>query len=118
MTSGFRSGHVNLRYVSLMSERIGEQARTFANDYDGSLLRSHGPGRITAAPGATGLSKGNAPRVWSVTSSHANIQGLLIAANHKLKRFLVSTGRGRHHAPCGSFVALPGEPGRLSAGYG
>ena len=46
---------------------------------------------------------------------NANIQGLLIAAGQNLKRFLAATGWGRRHAPCGSLVALPREPGRLSA---
>lgn len=46
---------------------------------------------------------------------NANIQGLLIAAGQNLKRFLAATGWDRRHAPCGSLVALPGEPGRLSA---
>ena len=46
---------------------------------------------------------------------NANIQGLLIAAGQNLKRFLAATGWGRRHAPCGSLVALPREPGQLSA---
>ena len=46
---------------------------------------------------------------------NANIQGLLIAAGQNLKRFLVATGWGRRHAPCGSLVAFPMEPQRLSA---
>ena len=45
---------------------------------------------------------------------NANIQGLLIAAGQNLKRFLAATGWGRRHAPCGSLLALPGEPLRLS----
>jgi Transposase DDE domain len=45
---------------------------------------------------------------------NANIQGLLIAAGQNLKRLLAVTGWGRRHAPCGSLVALPREPGRLS----
>jgi hypothetical protein len=49
---------------------------------------------------------------------NANIQGLLIAAGQNLKRFLVATGWGRRHAPCGSLVALSTEPDRLSAAYG
>ena len=49
---------------------------------------------------------------------NANIQGLLIAAGQNLKRFLAATGWGRRHAPCGSLLALPEEPGRLSAVYG
>jgi hypothetical protein len=48
---------------------------------------------------------------------NANIQGLLIAAGQNLKRFLAATGWGRRHAPCGSLVALPTEPDRLSAAY-
>jgi hypothetical protein len=46
---------------------------------------------------------------------NANIQGLLIAAGQNLKRFLAATGWGRRHAPCGSLLALPREPWRLSA---
>jgi transposase len=49
---------------------------------------------------------------------NANIQGLLIAAGQNLKRFLAATGWGRRHAPCGSLLALPREPERLSAVYG
>jgi hypothetical protein len=49
---------------------------------------------------------------------NANIQGLLIAAGQNLKRFLATTGWGRRYAPCGSFLVLPEEPGRLSAVYG
>jgi hypothetical protein len=45
---------------------------------------------------------------------NANIQGLVIAAGQNLKR-LLAAGRGRRHAPCGSLVALPKEPQRLSA---
>ncbi len=45
----------------------------------------------------------------------ANIEGLLIAAGQNLKRFLAATGWGRRHAPCGSLLALPREPGRLAA---
>jgi hypothetical protein len=44
--------------------------------------------------------------------ANANIQGLLIAAGQNLKRFLAATGWGWRHAPCGSLVALPREPGR------
>jgi transposase len=47
---------------------------------------------------------------------NVNIEGLLIAAGQNLKRWLVATGWGRRHAPCGSLVALPGEVQRLSAG--
>jgi transposase len=46
---------------------------------------------------------------------NANIQGLLIAAGQNLKRLLAVAGWGRRHAPCGSLVALPKEPQRLSA---
>ena len=49
---------------------------------------------------------------------NANIQGLLIAAGQNLKRFLAATGWGRRHAPCGSLLALPRDPWRLSAVYG
>jgi hypothetical protein len=45
---------------------------------------------------------------------NANIQGLLIAAGQNLKRLLAATGWGRRRAPCGSLLALPGEPGQLS----
>jgi transposase len=45
---------------------------------------------------------------------NANIQGLLIAAGQNLKRLLAAKGWGRRHAPCGSLVALPREPWRLS----
>jgi len=45
---------------------------------------------------------------------NANIQGLLIAAGQNLKRFLAATGWGRRQAPCGSLLALPREPWRLS----
>jgi hypothetical protein len=40
---------------------------------------------------------------------NVNIEGLLIAAGQNLKRWLVATGWGRRHAPCGSLVALPRE---------
>jgi transposase len=46
---------------------------------------------------------------------NANIQGLLIAAGQNLKRLLAARGWGRRNAPCGSLVALPGDPWRLSA---
>jgi hypothetical protein len=46
---------------------------------------------------------------------NANILGLLMAAGQNPKRFLAATGWGRRHAPCGSLLALPAEPGRLSA---
>jgi hypothetical protein len=49
---------------------------------------------------------------------NANIQGLLIAAGQNLKRLLAAQGWGRRHAPCGSLLALPAEPGRLSIVYG
>jgi hypothetical protein len=45
---------------------------------------------------------------------NANIQGLLIAAGQNLKRFPSATGWGRRHAPCGSLVALPKQPWRVS----
>jgi transposase len=45
---------------------------------------------------------------------NANIQGLLIAAGQNVKRFLSATGWGRRHAPCGSIMAFPREPWRLS----
>jgi transposase len=40
---------------------------------------------------------------------NVNIEGLLVAAGQNLKRWLVATGWGRRHAPCGSLVALPRE---------
>jgi transposase len=46
---------------------------------------------------------------------NVNIEGLLVAAGQNLKRFLATTGWGMRHAPCGSLVAVPGEPQRLSA---
>jgi hypothetical protein len=46
---------------------------------------------------------------------NANIQGLLVAAGQNLKRFLAASGWGRRHAPCGSLLALPGQPPSLSA---
>ena len=49
---------------------------------------------------------------------NANIQGLLIAAGQNLKRFLAATGWGRHHAPCGSLLALPRAQGSLSGVFG
>ena len=49
---------------------------------------------------------------------NANIQGLLIATCQNLKRFLAATSWGQRHAPCGSLLALPVEPGQLSAVYG
>ena len=49
---------------------------------------------------------------------NANIQGLLVAAGQNLKRLLAATGWGRRHAPCGSLVALPMGPRRLSVDYG
>ena len=45
---------------------------------------------------------------------NANTQGLLIAAGQNLKRLLTATGWGRHHAPCGSLMALPREQWRHS----
>ena len=44
---------------------------------------------------------------------NANIQRLLNAAGQNLKRFLVTTGWGRRHAPCGSLLALPGATAAL-----
>ncbi len=49
---------------------------------------------------------------------NVNIEGLLIAAGQNLKRWLVATGLGRRHAPCGSLLAPPVDPGWLSAGSG
>jgi transposase len=49
---------------------------------------------------------------------NVNIEGLLIATGQNLKRFLAVTGWGRRLAPCGSLVALPLEPERLTAIYG
>jgi hypothetical protein len=46
---------------------------------------------------------------------NVNIEGLLVAAGQNLKRWLVATGWGRRHAPCGSLLALPREPNRLAA---
>ena len=48
--------------------------------------------------------------------ANVNIEGLLVATGQNLKRFLVATGWGRRHAPCGSLVALPMEP-RLEAAF-
>ena len=39
-----------------------------------------------------------------------NIEGLLVASGQNLKRYLAATGWGRRHAPCGSLLALPGQP--------
>jgi transposase len=49
---------------------------------------------------------------------NVNMEGLWVAAGQNLKRWLAATGWGRRHAPCGSLLALPREPGRLSAAYG
>jgi Transposase DDE domain len=49
---------------------------------------------------------------------NVNIEGLLTAAGQNLKRFLVATGWGRRHAPCGSLVALRREPLKLSVVFG
>ncbi len=38
---------------------------------------------------------------------NVNIEGQQVAAGQNLKRFLVATGWGRRHGPCGSLVALP-----------
>jgi transposase len=46
---------------------------------------------------------------------NVNIQGLLISAGQNLKRWLVATGWGRRHAPCGGLIALPSERQRLCA---
>jgi transposase len=46
---------------------------------------------------------------------NVNIEGLLIAAGQNLKRFLAASGWGWRHAPCGSLLALPQEPGQLIA---
>jgi hypothetical protein len=45
---------------------------------------------------------------------NVNIEGLLIAAGQNLKRFLAGRGWGHRQAPCGSLLALPREPERLS----
>jgi transposase len=45
---------------------------------------------------------------------NVTIEGLLIAAGQNLKRWLVATGWGRRHAPCGSLVALPRETWRIA----
>ena len=50
--------------------------------------------------------------------ANVNIEGLLIAAGQNLKRLLAASGWGRRHAPCGSLIALPREPWRLSAVFG
>ena len=50
--------------------------------------------------------------------ANVNMEGLLVAAGQNLKRWLAGTGWGRRHAPCGSLLALPMEPWRLSAVYG
>jgi hypothetical protein len=57
-------------------------------------------------------------RHWWRGLDNANIHGLLIAAGQNLKRLLSARGWGRGHAPCGSLVALPREPQRLSAVFG
>jgi hypothetical protein len=46
---------------------------------------------------------------------NVNIEGLLVADGQNLKRFLAATGWGRRHAPCGSLLAVPREPGWLVA---
>ena len=46
---------------------------------------------------------------------NVNMEGLLVAAGQNLKRWLAATGWGRRHAPCGSLVALPGQPLRRAA---
>jgi hypothetical protein len=50
--------------------------------------------------------------------ANVNSEGLLIVAGQNLKRFLAASGWGRRNAPCGSLVALPMEPRRLSAACG
>jgi transposase len=42
-----------------------------------------------------------------------NFEGLLVATGQNLKRYLAATGWGRRHAPCGSPLALPGQPPQL-----
>jgi transposase len=49
---------------------------------------------------------------------NANIQGLLISAGQNLKSLVAATGWRRRHAPCGSLLAVPQEPGPLSTAYG
>jgi hypothetical protein len=46
---------------------------------------------------------------------NVTIEGLLVAAGQNLKRFLAATGWGQRPAPCGSLLALPTEPWRVSA---
>jgi hypothetical protein len=41
--------------------------------------------------------------------ANVNIEGLLIAAGQNLKRWLVATGWGGRHAPCGNLLALSGQ---------
>lgn len=41
---------------------------------------------------------------------NVNIEGLLVAAVQNLKRFLSTTGWGRHHAPSRSLMARPMPP--------
>ena len=48
---------------------------------------------------------------------NVNIEGLLVAAGQNLKRWLVATGWGRRHAPCGSLVVLPQASGQVAAGF-
>jgi hypothetical protein len=47
---------------------------------------------------------------------NASIEGLLIASGQNLMRFLATTGWGRRHAPCGSLLAIAGEPWTVSIG--
>jgi hypothetical protein len=49
--------------------------------------------------------------------ANVNIEELLIAAGQNMKRLLAATGWGRRDAPCGSLLALPGEPWRLVATF-
>jgi transposase len=48
---------------------------------------------------------------------NVNIEWLLVAIGQNLKRLLAATGWGRRKAPCGSLLALPREPERLTAVY-
>jgi transposase len=48
---------------------------------------------------------------------NVNIEGLLVAAGQNLKRFLAATGWGRRHGPCGSLLALPNQPHRLTVTF-
>ena len=50
--------------------------------------------------------------------ANVNVEGLLVAAGQNLKRFLAATGWGRRRAPCGSLVALLGQPRAVAALFG